>query len=449
MKPKTDNGIQVRLPYKWKPRNYQLPAYRYIVPPGEGKRAVCVWHRRAGKDLFAINVTTLKAGTQRVGTYWHVLPEYKQAKNIVWNGFTRDGRRFLDHIPPPLIKKKHEHDLRIELANGSIYQLVGSDNIDSLVGTNPVGVVFSEYSIQNPRAWNYIRPILAENGGWALFIYTPRGRNHGWELREMARQNPEWFYEELGAGDYGTRREDGTPVVSDALIQKERDAGMPEEMIQQEFYVSFDASLVGAYYAEQMRLATAENRLGKVPYDAGLLVETAWDLGIGDQTAIWFFQTYGHEVRVIDYYEASGKGLEHYAGVLSKKPYEYGTHYAPWDAQHRVQGVRIETVEQIAAKLGIRFRVVPKHRVEDRISATRAMLSSCFFDEEKCQLGIDALKSYRKEWDDKKNHFKDQPYHDWSSHGADAFGLYAVGRRQRAKLANSKLPRKSQTTITI
>lgn len=431
--------MQVILPYQFVPRNYQMKVWNTFMPVKEGQRGVCIWHRRAGKDLMAINMVTVKAH-QRIGTYWHMLPTYKQGRQIVWNGMTREGRKFMSYIPDQLVDHRNNTEMTVYFKNGSIYQVVGTDNIDNLVGTNPVGCVFSEYSLHDPAAWEYVRPILAENGGFALFIYTPRGKNHGFRLRESARKNLAWFYEELVAGNEGTKRPDGTPVISDAIIEEERKAGMPEEMIQQEFYVSFEAPLVGAYYATQMTKVENDKRICNVPYEDRLVVDTYWDIGVGDATAIWFVQSHGHEHRIIDYYEASGEGLPHYIKVLKERDYLYGRHFGPWDIEVRefTSGKsRIET----ARELGVKFSVVPQHKVEDGIEAVRSILGQCWFDQNKCDRGIDALKSYRKEWDEKRKTFANNPLHDWSSHGADAFRTFAMGYRRRPK--GLKLPQET------
>jgi hypothetical protein len=321
-------------------------------------------------------------------------------------------------------------DMKVTFKNGSIYQVVGTDDVDSLVGTNPVGCIFSEYSLQDPAAWDYIRPILAENGGWAVFIYTARGKNHGHKLIEMAKKNPnpKWFAEVLTAGNSGTKREDGTPVISDEIINEERAAGMDEAMVQQEFYCSFEAPLVGAYYGAQMATAIEQGRITKVPWEPSLLVHTAWDLGIGDATTIWFWQQCGLEVRVIDYYEMSGEGLSHYVKKLGERPYAYGAHYAPHDIEVKELGTG-KSRRDVARTLGLQFRVIQKHTVEDGIEAARNLLARCWFDSEKCDRGIEALKTYRKEWDDKRKIFNERPEHDWSSHGADGFRYLAMAIR--------------------
>jgi hypothetical protein len=411
--------------------------------PEEGKRAVCVWHRRAGKDLCAINLIACKA-YERIGTYWHLLPTYKQGRNIVWNGFTRDGRKFLDHFPKPLVAGENATEMRVTLKNGSIYQVVGTDNIDSLVGTNPVGVVFSEYSLQDPGAWDYIRPILAENGGWAVFIYTARGKNHGYTMLEMARRNDRWFCEVLvaGSGDECTKREDGSPVISDEVIEEERKAGMPEEMVQQEFKCSFEAPLVGSYYGPQMMVAENQGRITKVPYDPLLTVDTAWDLGVGDSTSIWFVQQYGMEVRIIDYYENSGEGLAHYAQALKERGYVYGRHYAPHDIKVRELTSGKSRLE-VARSLGIPFTVVPQHDVMDGIEAVRNLIPICWFDYERCERGIEALRQYRKEWDDKNKCYSKNPLHDWTSHPADAFRYFAMGGKINSRRRGKERPQET------
>lgn len=438
---------EITLPLDWLPRSYQLPAWKYFQGTQEGKRGVCVWHRRAGKDLFAINLIATKI-PQRVGTYWHMLPTYKQGRSIVWNGHTREGRSFLSHFPERLITSQNQTEMRVTFYNGSIYQVVGTDNINSLVGTNPVGVVFSEYSLHDPKAWEYIRPILVENGGWALFIYTARGRNHGWVLQGMAKHNPKWFFSLLtaGSGPEATKRPDGTPVIGDEKIEEERVAGMPEEMIQQEFYNSFDAPLVGAYYSPQMMAADKAGRILEViPVEPKLLVDTYWDLGVNDTTSIWFVQHYGLEERIVDYYEMSGEGLAHYAKLLRGQleghermaDYTYGIHHAPWDIKVKELGTG-KSREETARSLGIRFKVVRKHSVEDGIEAVRNLLPLCWFARNLCQRGINALSSYRKEKDEKNDIFRDHPCHDWASNGADAFRYFAMGRKERSKTNGNK-----------
>ena len=433
---------EIILPHQYIPRSYQMRTWEYMEGPEENKRAAVVAHRRWGKDLLGINVVSCKA-QERVGLYWHLLPTYKQGRAIVWNGFTRDGRKFLDHFHPELVSSMNSTEMRVTFKNGSQYQVVGTDDINSLVGTNPIGCIFSEYSLHDPAAWDYIRPILLENGGWALFIYTARGRNHGYTLVEMAKKNKKWFYEVSMAGSDGTRKEDGKPVFSDEQIQEERDSGMPEEMIQQEYFCSFDSPFIGSYYGPQMlsleRLG--DRLLDDLPYDPKLPVETWWDLGMDDSTTIWFVQKYGTEIRLIDYYENSGEGLHHYAKVLAgqategehRSEYFYGRHIAPHDIEVRELGTG-KSRREVARGLGIKFTVGKIHEVSDGIEAVRTTLPRCYFNMKRCQRGVEALRQYRKSYDEVNKVFRNHPLHDWTSHGADAFRIGAMATKEKMRM---------------
>ena len=418
----------IELPHEWDPRSYQLPVWRYLQEGG--KRAVMVWHRRSGKDAVCIHWTTV-AAMKRPGVYWHMLPTQRQGRKVVWEGVTKDGKRIIDAWPKELIRRKREDEMMIELVNGSVWYVVGSDNYDALVGTNPVGVVFSEFSITDPKAWDYIRPILAENDGWAIFPYTPRGRNHGYELFNMARRNSSWFSEILTVDDTG--------AIPLQAIEEERKAGMSEEMIQQEFYCSFNAPLQGAYYANQMASALKDGRITQVPYDPAVRVETWWDLGIDDATAIWFVQRVGKAIHVIDYYENAGEALSHYAKVLDDRGYTYSDHVLPHDVKARELGTG-KSREDVLRSLGIKVRVAPNLRVEDGIEAVRGILPRCWFDGVKCERGIEALSQYRKEYDERNKTFKQRPLHDWTSHACDAFRMGAVTTPRIARSGSTPQP---------
>jgi len=426
----------------YRPRSYQTPFWQTFSPiladwrTAPVKRGILVWHRRAGKDLTAINFAE-KAMQMRSGTYYHFLPTYTQAKKIVWNGHDREGRPFMANFNPKLIASKHETELKITYhptqyaPNGSTYQLIGGEQIDSIVGTNPVGCIFSEYPLMSPRSWDLVRPILRENGGWALFIFTPRGKNHAWDLWNGVKDDPEWFRSTLSVDD--TRRdgegEDGGPVMTRADVESEIRAGMSRELAAQEFYCSFEGALEGAYYADQMMEADKQKRITKVEWDRALPVDTAWDFGLDDETAIWFTQTVSeHELRVIEYIEGSNVSLEEWIKELRRRPYQYGTHWAPHDIKVRDYTTG-NTRLQFAQKRGIHFEVVPKLLVEDGIDAGRRVLPVSWFDAELCNLGISALKSYHRDKDEKLGTFKKQPVHDWSSHAADAWRTRAVAWR--------------------
>lgn len=426
----------ITIPNGWAPRKYQRRAWGALE--AGCKRAALVWHRRAGKDSMSVNWTAASA-FDRVGTYWHMAPTHRQVRKIVWDGIDKSGRRIVDQAFPPEVRsRKNDQEMKIELVNGSIWQCVGSDNFDSLVGANPVGVVFSEWSLADPRAWDFVRPILAENGGWALFIYTPRGRNHGARLLDMARAEPGWFAQVLTVEDTGA-------VPLDVIEQERRELTRQygeedaDKLLRQEWYCSFDAAIRGAYYADWMDKADREGRIGKVEWVKGEEVHTAWDLGIGDSTAIWFFQLIGREIRVIDYLEGSGLGLEDYAAKLKDKPYKYGRHYLPHDANVSELGTGRRRIDLLYS-MGINGWVIPRTSVDDGIQAVRHMLPRCWFDLEKCERGIDALRSYRRDWDEKLQNYRDRPLHDWSSHASDAFRYLALGMQERRDEPKDKPP---------
>jgi hypothetical protein len=428
-------SLEIAIPHRFEPRHYQLPPLRAF--DSGYKRGLQIAHRRAGKDKTAWNMTIKKA-CERRGTYDYAFPTFAQAKKAIWDGMDKDGLRYLDHVPPQLLAEKNETEMQLTLVNGSIIQLLGTDKVDRLMSTNPVGIVFSEWSLHNPRAWEYIRPILRENGGWAYFVYTPRGKNHGYKLYQMAKDNPDWFTSILTVDDTG--------VLTPADIEAERREGMSEEMIQQEYYCSFEGSLEGAYYSKQIAQARREGRITVVPYDPALLVETWWDIGVSDSTAIWFTQTVGQEVRVFDYLHASGESIAWYAEQLHSKGYVYGSHNGPHDLAGREWGAvgndrrplsRIESAKQH----GVDFRLVPNITVQSGIDTARGFFARCVFDAERCEEGLNALESYQKDWDDKARQFKSYPRHDWSSHGSDAFRYLAVGHRITVQKNSHEPPR--------
>jgi len=414
---------KIRLPHNFEPREYQIPLLKNL--DNGFTRAVAVWHRRAGKDLVMLNYIA-RCMYERVGAYYYVFPTYKQAKKVIWNGMTRDGIKFTNAFPQELRKRTDNGEMLIEMKNGSIFQLVGSSDIDSIVGANPVGVVFSEWALQNPVAWDFLRPILAENGGWAVFIYTPRGKNHGFTLLETARAFPEtWYSEVLSVED--------TKAITPNVLNQEYDEIIRKDgtdaLYQQEYMCSFEVPIQGAYYAKQLMLADEEGRVTNVPYDSNTPVHTAWDLGMDDSMSIWFFQIINQEIHFIDYYESSGEGINYYIQYLQGKPYVYGRHFAPHDIAVRELGTGKSRLE-VARSLGIQFEVGKNLAIEDGVQAVRNILGKCWFDKEKCDRGMSALRSYHKEWDEDNQVFKNRPEHDWSSHGADAFRTFGVGYKE-------------------
>jgi phage terminase large subunit len=386
---------------------------------------VCVWHRRAGKDDVCLHWTAV-AAQQRPGNYWHMLPEAAQARKAVWDAVNpHTGLKRIDEAFPKEIRKRtRDHEMFIEFVNGSVWQVVGSDNYNSLVGSPPVGVILSEWSLANPKAWAYLRPILAENGGWAAFIYTSRGKNHGWSTYETARKSPEWFAQKLTASETG--------VFTHQQLERERaeyisDYGETEgdAFFEQEYFCSFDAAILGAVYGGWISKAEKAGRVTSVPYDPGLPVHTAWDLGYDDSTAIWWWQIAHKEVRVIDYYESSGQDIGHYCQVIAERPYRYegSYHYVPHDAGHKLLAAGGRSIVMQAWDFGLKMHVVPATSQQNGIEAARKTLNVCWFDDEKTAEGREALKQYRFGYDDAKRILSSTPVHDWTSHAADAFEI--------------------------
>lgn len=422
----------ITIPHNYVPRLYQENLYNSLA---DGyKRGVAVWHRRAGKDKTLVNIVA-KEAFKRVGSYYYFFPTYTQGKKILWDGMDRDGFPFLGHFPEEVrVGKPNSTEMKLRLVNGSLFQVVGSDNINSIVGTNPVGCVFSEYALQDPTGWDYISPILLENGGWALFNFTPRGYNHGHRLYEMARGNPDWFCELLTIDD--TRRRDGSPVVSHDQIDRERASGKTEDFLQQEYWCSFEASIPGAYFANEMRMARA--RICKVSVDANLPVSTFWDLGSGKEDAMtmWLCQDVGRSVHVVAVHGEYGKPFLYFVNWLKKwnaYEVEFDEHVLPHDgASPNPQTAKssVDFLQQLLKDHGVSGKVKTAKRPSkkaDGIEACRQMIHRCYFDEESCGVGIEALRQYHKEFDMKTGTYKH--VHDWTSHYVDGFQTMALAHK--------------------
>ena len=409
---------EITIPYHFEPRDYQIPIFEAI---DEGvKRIIMVWHRRAWKDKACFNIIVKKAA-EDVWIYYYVFPTYSQGKKAVWDWIDKDGWKTIKHIPDEIIKRKNDTEMKVELINGSIIQIIGSDNVDSIVWTNPIWIVFSEYSLQSPAVWDFLRPILAENGWWAIFNFTPRWDNHAKELLDMARANDKRLVSINTVND--------TKAITPEVLEEERKEiilkNWSDAIFQQEYYCSFDAWIAGNYYAEILSELEKNNHRTVIPYDPWLDVYTVWDLGINDSTAIWFWQRLGKEIRIIDHYENNWEGLSHYVGVLREKWYRYWTMYLPHDAQAR----SVQTWKTVEEKMYEYWfndiQIVPRLSVLDGINSARAILPYCYFDKDKTERGRKCLKNYHKEFDDKRTAYK-WPEHDWSSHSADAFRYLAV-----------------------
>jgi len=352
-----------------------------------------------------------------------VYPFLNQGRRIAWNGMDAEGNRFIHAFPPELIESQSNAEMRLHLKNGSVFQIMGADKPDSLVGSNPIGIVFSEWSLMDPHCWKLIAPILAQNDGWAVWIYTPRGPNHGLSLLNRAKANGDsWYWSHETAKTL--------KFVNPAALRELRDELQDEALFQQEAFCSFETPMQGAYYSTQIKYLRKNNRITNVPWESKLGVVTSWDLGMDDATTIWFFQIHQNEIRVIDYYENSGEGLAHYVKMLKDKPYHYDKHYFPWDVSVRdlsTGKTRIQTLREMGLS---HITPVQKLGVMEGIEATRNILPRMWFDETACERGMSALASYQKEWDEERKVFKTSPLHNWASHGADAMRTFGVGHRK-------------------
>lgn len=409
----------VTLPHNFTPRWYQEPFFKAM---NNGcKRAVLVHHRRAGKDTSAWNYLIYTAFETK-GIYYYIFPTFAQGRKVLWDGMTNDGYKFIDFIPKSLIKNINNQEMKVRLSNGSLIQIVGSDNYDSIMGTNPTGCIFSEYALQNPNAWQYTRPILDANGGWAIFVFTPRGSNHAKELYDMACGNKDWFCEKLTIDD--------TKVIKHFQLDKIRAEGVSEDMIQQEWYCSFTLGIAGSYYAKYIEECRMTGRIGTVPYDKHVRVCTSWDLGYGDSTAIIWFQVCGNEIHIIDHYENHGKELAHYAKILSDKHYLYDRHFAPHDIDRHELSMGLSPRE-VGSDLGLNFSVLPTLRMslESGIEAGRSIFPRLWIDEKSCKKLIVSLENYRCEYDEGKQLYKPKPVHDRHSHSADSYRYLSIAVR--------------------
>lgn len=425
---------------RYVPRHYQLPILDAIENKGY-KRVLAILPRRAGKDITAFNLM-IREAIRRPGVYYYVLPTYAMCRKIMWDNLTIDGQRILHYIPEQVIESTNEQQMRIRFTNESIIQFIGSDDYDkTLVGTNPRGIVFSEYALQDPRAYQFSIPILRANNGWAVFITTPRGKNHLWELWNIAQHNKEnWFSYMLTVED--------TQHVSVHDIRKEIASGeLSEDLAQQEYYCSFDVGVEGSYYSKYLDRMRVKGQIGDVPWEPSFKVHSAWDIGVRDSTTIIMFQTVGQVVRIIDSYENSKVGLEHYIKVLQQKPYQWGKHIAPHDIKVREFGTGMTRIEK-ARQLGIYFTLAPDVSIEDGIESVRSALSKIWIDEKQNSTLLKALENYRQEYDAKKKVYKSAPLHDFSSHFADAMRYLCISLpKTRDGLSPEELEQRYQDAV--
>lgn len=424
---------QILLPNSWDPRHYQRGLWGYMMQDKPGLRADIVAHRRWGKDDVALHTAAVKAHL-KVGTYWHMLPEAAQARKAIWDAINpHTGKRRIDEAFPKVLRETtREQEMFIRFKNGSTWQVVGSDNYNSLVGSPPTGVVFSEWALARPDAWGYIRPILLENGGWAMFIWTPRGRNHATRAFEAREKDPHWFTARMPATATGVFTEEQLAKELQEMIDEAGSVAEGTAKYNSEYLVDFDAPVPGSYFGDNMVEAEKDGRIGNFPWTRGIKVDTMWDLGIDDYTAIWFVQRISPtQFNIIDFYETSDLGLD---GIVeeafgNKGLWEFGLHYLPHDVAQRELGAGGRSRRQTLHMLGIRpIRVGVARDPEERINASRRFLKYAHFHKLRTETGIDHLKQYRKKWNQSMGVFTG-PLHDEHSHAADAFGEGAVNMR--------------------
>lgn len=408
---------EVRISFKARP--YQQEVIKWFR--NGGKRAVCVWHRRAGKDRTATFIES-ELACKRVGLYWHALPEYAQARRVIWDAITKDGQKLIDiSFPPAIVRKKHEHEMKIELINGSIWQPVGADNFNSLVGSNPVHVTYSEYALMAPAAREYLRPIIAENDGSELFISTPRGYNHFHDLYEFARTSEHWHTSRLSVFD--------TNVIAESVLDEERKT-MPEELFRQEFECDFSAANVGAILGRWVEQAEKDGRVSdEVEYDpdgAGLVISS--DIGRRDTSTWWFWQPKADGFALVDYDEDSGLDAEEWCDRLKERlaGRKLDKIWLPHDARAKTFSAKHSAIETfLNAFGGDTMRIVPNTSKGDRINAARKVMPHTWFNKMRCHKGLMGLRAWSFEWNQDTRQFSREPKHDWASHPGDGWSYGA------------------------
>jgi phage terminase large subunit len=392
----------------YKPREQQLAIHELM----DSKRfGVVVAHRRMGKTVSAINHLIKDAilNQKEAPRYAYIAPTYGQAKRVAWD--------YLVKYAEPLGGSQNITELRVDFWGRRI-QLYGSDNPETLRGQYFDGVILDEIGDQNPKIWtDIVRPALADRKGWCLFIGTPKGHNHFKELRDRAEKEDGWGLLEFKASETG--------VVDDTELKAARNE-MGEDKYRQEFECSFDAAVEGSYYGQILNELEDKKHMQEIPWEELSRTFTAWDLGMGDSTSIWVAQLVGTEIRLIDYYENHGVGLDHYVRWIKDNDYSKAEHILPHDVRVRELGTgksRLEMLEEA----GLEIKIAPRMSLDDGIQAVRRILPRCWFNVPKVQTGLNCLRNYRRDYDEKRKIFYERPLHDWSSHGSDSFRYLALG----------------------
>ncbi|MEH2700550.1 hypothetical protein DXU03_25845 [Rhizobium johnstonii] len=413
--------------YDFRVRWYQRAFHEALVNRTHD-RLMAVWHRRAGKDEIVLNAMR-ELAWKNPGTYWHCFPEQKQARKAIWNGVNghTGKRRIFEAFPKEIISRMQDDDMFIELTNGATFQLIGSDRYDSTVGSGPKGIAYSEWALSNPSAWAYHSPMIRESGGFAAFITTPRGNNHAKTMFDRAKDNPAWFSQLLSIEQTKAL---GPEELEEAL-QEYQDLHGEElglSIFEQEYLCSFAGAMVGAYWGADVARAEREGRICEVPVNHDYPVHTAWDLGKAVNNPIWCFQVIDGKPRIVDFYRPESDDLEDWIRWLDDKGYK-GNDYVPHDAvvtEWGTKRTRVETLQLLKRKP----RRVAKVSVADGINAGRKTIQAAVFDKERCELGIEGLKNYRREWDDELKTFRENPVKDWAEHIGSSFRYLGLAWRE-------------------
>jgi len=392
----------------YKPREQQLAIHELM----DSKRfGVVVAHRRMGKTVSAINhlIKDALLNQKEAPRYAYIAPTYGQAKRVAWD--------YLVKYAEPLGGTSNISELRVDFWARRI-QLFGSDNPETLRGQYFDGVILDEIGDQNPKIWtDIVRPALADRKGWCLFIGTPKGHNHFKELRDRAEKEDGWGLLEFKASETG--------VVDDIELKAAKNE-MGEDKYRQEFECSFDAAVEGSYFGQILNELEEKKHMQEIPREELSRTFTAWDLGMGDSTSIWVAQLVGTEVRLIDYYENHGVGLDHYVKWIKDNDYLKAEHILPHDVRVRELGTGKSRMEMLEES-GLEVKIAPRMGLDDGIQAVRRLLPRCWFNVPKVQIGLNCLRNYRRDYDEKRKIFYERPLHDWSSHGSDSFRYLALG----------------------
>lgn len=425
--------------YEFRVRWYQRRFHEALINRTHD-RLIAIWHRRAGKDEIVLNAMR-ELAWKSPGTYWHCFPEQKQARKAIWNGVNghTGKRRILEAFPPQIIKRMQDDDMFIELTNGATFQLIGSDRYDSTVGSGPKGIAYSEWALSNPSAWAYHSPMIRETGGFAAFITTPRGNNHAKTMFDRAKESPSWFSELLSIEDTQALGKDDL----DEALQEYQDMhgiDLGRAIFEQEYLCSFAGAMVGAYWGAEMAQAEREGRICDVPVNHDYPVHTAWDLGKAVNNPIWCFQVIDGKPRVVDFYRPESDDLEEWVRWLDDRGYK-GNDYVPHDAvvtEWGTKRTRVETLQLLKRKP----KRVAKVSVADGINAGRKTIQAAVFDKERCELGIEGLKNYRREWDDELKTFRENPVKDWAEHIGSSFRYLGLAWREAMVQQPKEKPKK-------